>query len=206
MFFELLSHKYGTEAIKGWEVGVWTALKATASACQISLQWDGSSHSFFSCKFYEITLTVSKPCCPETSSLVLLPLPCSSRRHLQRASCWAKLLLGQFWEISAAVCPQRSNIADEQHRAPCAITPGSPRSFLVLSILKWASSYWNKLMIFKNYCNNPGRNHRLQTWNPDCFQLNTNNRSILRQLAFVKPLSQFTFATVFFREPLRLHV
>lgn len=142
-------------------------------------------------------------------------LPCSPvftlqlRQHLQRASYWAKLLLWHFGEISAAVCSQNSSIAGEQRGAACAGSLcNNPRFPYVLSSalhLKM-SFYWNKLEIYRKYCNNPRRNHKLQTWNPDCFQLNTNNRTILRHLAFVKLLSQFMFTTVFFWEPLRLYV
>lgn len=158
---------------------------------QISLQWNSSSHSFFSCKYYEITLIVSKLCCPGTPSLVL-DLLCSSRQHLQRASYWAKLLLGQFGDISAAVCSQNSSTAGEQHRATCVGSLcNKPRFSHILSgaLHLKMRSYWNRFVIPRNYCNNPKRNHKQQTWNPDCLQLNTNNRSILHQLAFVKLLS-----------------
>lgn len=161
----------------------------------------------FLCKFYEITLIVPKPGCPGTSSLLLLCLPCSSRQHLQRDSYQAKLLLGQFGEIRAAVCSQNSSIAGESTepsvQAPCAITLG----YVLSSALHLKmSSCWNKLVVLRNYCNNPRRNHKLQTWNSDCFHLNTKkNRSILRLLALVKLLSQFMFTTVLW-EPLKPHV
>lgn len=131
-------------------------------------------------------------------------LPCSvSALQHQTAPLkgqWArKASPGRFREMGAAVCSQNSSIAGEQHWATCADSLcNNPRFPLVLSgalCLKMIL-YWNKLMICRNCCNDPRRNHKLQTWISDCFQLNTYNGSILRQLAFVKLITVYVYHSI----------
>lgn len=105
---------------------------------------------------------------------------------------------GWFGEISAAICSQNSSIAGEQHWATCAGSlcnnPRFPHVLFGALCLKMIL-YWNKLVICRNYCND-ARNHKLQTWISDCFQLNTHNGSILRQLAFVKLITVYVYHSV----------
>lgn len=140
---------------------------------------------------------LSQLTCPATFFLVLSAL---QHQTAPPKGHWVrKASPGQFGEMSAAVCSQNSSIAGEQHWATCAGSlcnnPRFPRVLSSALHLKMIL-YWNKLVICRNYCNDPRRNHKLQMWISDCFQLNIHNRSILRQLAFVKLITVCVYHSV----------
>lgn len=169
-FFELLSHEYGTEAIKGWEVGVWTPLKATPSPCQVSWQWNGSSHSFFSFKYYDDTIQAVLPwnillCCSAFALQIQTEPPkgcLPSKASPGEISLFTKQQHCR-WAAQSLLC-----------RLPVQSPPLSPCPFWSFHLT--VSSYWNKPVICRNYCSDPRRNHKVQPWNPGCSQINTNNR------------------------------
>lgn len=117
-FFELLSHKYGTEAIKGRQVAVWPPLKAQLLSVKfICSEMAVATLSFHAgIRYYFILVScLQYPTAPPKGQWVRKASP------------------GWFWEINIAVCSQNSSI-EPPVQAPSSITSGFLLSFLVLSI------------------------------------------------------------------------
>lgn len=190
-FFELLSHKYATETIKGWEVGVWPPLNAQPVSVRFLCNEMAAATLSFHAGVRKLPWWYPSCVVLELSSLfsVCPAAPDSTSKRLSEKSfCWA------IWGNECSCL-----FTKQQHWATCAGSLcNNPRFPHVLSGVLYLKIilYWNKPVVCRNYCSDPRRNHKLETWISDCLQLNTHNGSILRQLAFVKLITVYVYHSV----------